>query len=69
MYTIDLGDGYYSGRPDEEQSNLLNLSPAGSVANFTLNSNHEMYSGGQGYLGPRPNDLFALRRPSATRRA
>jgi hypothetical protein len=49
-YTIHLGDVYYSGTVTEEQENFVDLWPAGSVASYALNSNHEMYSGGHGYF-------------------
>jgi hypothetical protein len=62
-HTIHLGDVYYSGTEGEETDNLLALWPAGSVASFTLNSNHEMYSGGQGYFGVAlANDRFQAQR-------
>jgi len=58
-YAIHLGDVYYSGLADEEQV-FLKTWPNASAGNYTLNSNHEMYCGGQGYfeilLG---NELFA----------
>jgi len=48
---LHLGDVYYAGTSSEEQDNLLNSwkydAPQG---NFTLNSNHEMYDGGQSYF-------------------
>jgi hypothetical protein len=55
-YTIHLGDVYYAGTAgfldsDEEVSNFLNNWVAGSQGSFMLNSNHEMYSGAQGYFG------------------
>jgi hypothetical protein len=54
-YTIHLGDVYYAGTagfgPDEEINNFVNLWAAGSQGSFMLNSNHEMYSGAQGYFG------------------
>jgi hypothetical protein len=50
-YTIHLGDVYYSGTPEEEQSRLVQMWPPGTTASFALNSNHEMYSGGHGYFG------------------
>lgn len=50
--TIHLGDVYYAGTEGEEQSKLLRYWPLGSIGSFTLNSNHEMYSGG----GPYFND-------------
>ncbi|MBV9945783.1 MAG: metallophosphoesterase, partial [Myxococcales bacterium] len=50
-YTVHLGDVYYSGTDAEEMDHLLRIWPRGLVASFTLNSNHEMYSGGHGYFG------------------
>jgi len=49
-YTIHLGDVYYAGTNGEETNNLVNLWPAGSAGAFTLNSNHEMYSGAKPYF-------------------
>jgi len=49
-YTIHLGDVYYSGTEGEETDNLLAHWPTGTIASFALNSNHEMYSGGNGYF-------------------
>lgn len=67
-YLFHLGDTYYAGTgaapyvPGNEQiSNFIQLWPqtTGPGRSFTLNSNHEMYSGGNGYftlaLG---NDIF-----------
>jgi len=50
-YSIHLGDVYYSGTESEEKSRFVDIWPAGSKGSFTLNSNHEMYSGGHGYFG------------------
>ncbi|MGD0545446.1 MAG: metallophosphoesterase [Candidatus Acidiferrales bacterium] len=50
--SIHLGDVYYAGTSGEENSKLINYWPKGLVGSFTLNSNHEMYSGG----GPYFND-------------
>lgn len=50
--TIHLGDVYYAGLESEETANLLsNGFPAGKLANFTMNSNHEMYAGANGLFG------------------
>jgi hypothetical protein len=49
-YAIHLGDVYYAGTTPEETGKLLAYWPRGSVASFTLNSNHEMYSGGGPYF-------------------
>jgi hypothetical protein len=55
-YTIHLGDVYYAGTAgfldsDEELANFVDLWPTGSQGSFMLNSNHEMYSGAQGFFG------------------
>lgn len=55
-YTIHLGDVYYAGTAgfldsDEELNNFVELWPSGSQGSFMLNSNHEMYSGAQGFFG------------------
>lgn len=53
-YLMHLGDVYYAGDETEEQENLLDLWPAqwgpGKKQAFTLNSNHEMYDGANGYF-------------------
>jgi hypothetical protein len=48
--TVHLGDVYYSGTADQEQHLLVNLWPPGPSGSFTLNSNHEMYSGAKPYF-------------------
>ena len=48
--TFHLGDVYYAGTSDQEQHLLVNLWPKGSLGSLTLNSNHEMYSGGAPYF-------------------
>lgn len=48
--TLHLGDVYYAGREIEEQDKLLASFPKSKLANFTLNSNHEMYDGANGYF-------------------
>jgi hypothetical protein len=66
-YLIHLGDVYYAGTqnqqpPDEEYENFLKLWPKSVLPkrSFTLNSNHEMYSGANGYfnvaLGRKPSN-------------
>lgn len=47
--TIHLGDVYYAGTDSDERNNLASW-PMGSKASFSLNSNHEMYSGAHGYF-------------------
>lgn len=48
-HTIHLGDVYYAGTDDEERKFVQDW-PAGSSGAFTLDSNHEMFSGGHGYF-------------------
>jgi Calcineurin-like phosphoesterase len=48
--TLHLGDVYYAGLPNEEMNKMLKLFPRSKLANFTLNSNHEMYDGANGYF-------------------
>ena len=48
--TIHLGDVYYAGTSAEQSRRLMNFWPRGSFGSFTLNSNHEMYSGGGSYF-------------------
>lgn len=47
-YTFHLGDAYYAGTKSEENHTMTTW-PHGSQGAFTLNSNHEMYSGALGY--------------------
>lgn len=49
-YTVHLGDVYYAGTEAEEQQKFIGNWPAGAHGSFTLNSNHEMYSGAKGYF-------------------
>jgi len=61
--SIHLGDVYYAGTASEEAYNLLSAFPNGSLYNFTLNSNHEMYDGANGYFGKAlANSLFGPQR-------
>ena len=49
-YVVHLGDVYYAGTSDEEKKRCLRFWPLqGSDKSFTLNSNHEMYDGADGY--------------------
>jgi hypothetical protein len=62
-YTLHLGDVYYSGTPAEEQDRFVAVWPPGEAGAFALNSNHEMYSGGQGYFSVAlGHPKFALQR-------
>ncbi|WP_109314130.1 metallophosphoesterase family protein [Pseudovibrio ascidiaceicola] len=57
-YIIHVGDVYYAGtQSSEEEDNLVKMWPADRFSNgkqtgtsFTLNSNHEMYDGANGYF-------------------
>lgn len=74
---VHLGDVYYSGWEREYRERFLNewpVDPGEDVMSFTLNGNHDMYCGGEGYFGaclrdPRfarqgGSSVFALRSPS-----
>lgn len=54
---MHLGDVYYAGTKREVRQNMLDLWPTvpGAV-HRALNSNHEMYSGGEGYFDLTLND-------------
>ncbi len=69
-YVIHLGDTYYAGTdqngspPNEEQDFLVNdwkkYGPAKEGRCFTLNSNHEMYSGARGLFNVAlPDPMFS----------
>ena len=85
VHVLHLGDVYYSGLETEDRRRFLDLWPvtrdqAGAgVTSWSLNGNHDMYSGGFGYFGtllgdPRfqaqrspdgqPTSFFRLRSPS-----
>ncbi len=57
--TVHLGDVYYAGTGDQEQHLLVNIWPAGPKGSFSLNSNHEMYSGAKPYFQAIANGPFA----------
>ncbi|WP_052409407.1 metallophosphoesterase family protein [Paraburkholderia oxyphila] len=59
VYTVHLGDVYYSGTLEEEPKNFIDLWPEGVQGSFTLNSNHEMYSGANGYFAALGDDKFS----------
>jgi 3',5'-cyclic AMP phosphodiesterase CpdA len=56
VHAIHLGDVYYSGMPAEYQQRALACWPvtaaraAAGVTSWSLNGNHDMYSGGHGYF-------------------
>lgn len=66
-FTVHLGDVYYSGNSTEEGNDLTDW-PLGQQGTFSLNSNHEMYSGAHAYFsevgslfpGQRGTSYFAL---------
>jgi hypothetical protein len=67
-HLVHLGDTYYSGTTDEARRNILAGWPvdpadAGTVASWSLNGNHDMYSGGHGLFEVTLADQrFALQR-------
>jgi hypothetical protein len=84
VHVLHLGDVYYSGLETEDRRRFLDLWPvnqeqAGAgVTSWSLNGNHDMYSGGFGYFGillqdprfksqrspdGRPASFFRLRSP------
>lgn len=66
-FTIHLGDVYYAGSHSQEDVDMAGW-PMGTHGSFTLNSNHEMYSGAHGYFkelakrfpGQQGTSYFAL---------
>ena len=48
--TVHLGDVYYSGGRDETQTHLVEVWPRGALGSLSLNSNHDMLSGGRHYF-------------------
>jgi hypothetical protein len=56
-YTFHLGDVYYAGTKAEEKKILADW-PRGKSGAFTLNSNHEMYSGAKPYFTALQNDFL-----------
>lgn len=54
--TVHLGDVYYAGTKAEEQANLKDW-PRGKLGAFTMNSNHEMYSGAKPYFAALERDF------------
>jgi hypothetical protein len=55
QHVIHLGDVYYAGFEDEYEDRLLAPWPvkpedAHTIGSWTLNGNHDMYSGGHGYF-------------------
>jgi calcineurin-like phosphoesterase family protein len=55
QHVIHLGDVYYSGWPDEYEKRCLKYWPvepgdSHAIGSWSLNGNHDMYSGGDGYF-------------------
>jgi hypothetical protein len=55
QHLVHLGDVYYSGWADEYRKRCLNYWPvdrgdADAIGSWSLNGNHDMYSGGDGYF-------------------
>jgi hypothetical protein len=48
--TVHLGDTYYAGSEEQVTKKLLADFPSGSIANYTMNGNHEMFDGANGYF-------------------
>jgi Calcineurin-like phosphoesterase len=84
VHVLHLGDVYYSGLETEDRRRFLDLWPVSQeqaeagVTSWSLNGNHDMYSGGFGYFGTllqdprfksqrspdgRPASFFRLRSP------
>lgn len=62
QHVVHLGDVYYSGWDREYRNRFLNYWPvradeASTISSWTLNGNHDMYSGGHGYYTVALNDL------------
>ncbi|KZS42343.1 hypothetical protein AWE51_02570 [Aquimarina aggregata] len=56
---IHLGDVYYAGTENEELKNFVNMLPDEYKNKvFTLNSNHEMYNGANGYFNEALSSSF-----------
>lgn len=67
-YIIHLGDVYYSGTDTEEQTKFVTLWEKNGFQNkvFTLNSNHEMYSGAKGYFNVALNNPICARQQNTS---
>lgn len=66
-FSIHLGDVYYAGKPEQQVQNFLDPwakhGACGSKGSFTLNSNHDMYSGARGYVETTlKNPMFVLQK-------
>jgi len=64
--TIHLGDVYYEGSSSEETNNFVKVWPQGSGSGscYTMNSNHEMYSGAKPYfVEALESPLFSAQKP------
>ncbi len=70
VHVLHLGDVYYSGLEIEDRKRFLDLWPVTSaqaeagVTSWSLNGNHDMYSGGFGYFGTLLGDPRFIRQRS-----
>ncbi len=66
MHVIHLGDVYYVGESDEYTERMLPYWPqpavqSKAIGSWSLNGNHDMYSGGKGYFDTLLRQDFMLR--------
>ncbi len=65
-HVIHLGDAYYAGEPDEYTERMLPFWPVASgernsIGSWSLNGNHDMYSGGHGYFDTLLREDYLIR--------
>ncbi|HEY0815150.1 MAG TPA: metallophosphoesterase [Pseudonocardia sp.] len=71
VHVVHLGDVYYSGLPSEYQRHVLAYWPVtaaqqnAGVTSWSLNGNHDMYSGGFGFFGTLLGDPRFVRQRAA----
>jgi hypothetical protein len=70
QHVVHLGDTYYSGWPTEYRDRLLQYWPvkegdAERIGSWSLNGNHDMFSGGDGYYAVLLNDRRFLKQQSS----
>jgi hypothetical protein len=67
QHLIHLGDVYYGGAAEEYASRMVKFWPPAAkadqspIGSWSLNGNHDMYSGGQGYFDTLLRQPFMLR--------
>jgi Predicted phosphohydrolases len=72
QHVVHLGDVYYSGWPREYRDRFLAYWPVdpwevGTIGSWSINGNHDMFSGGHGYFGTLLGDArFARQQQSST---